>query len=554
MKRVLVLSSLLILLVLASASATTRSNSDCSSCHYSKSGSAGYRYVPPSVLLSVPMFVEPGKTFDVTVKVIFSQYDLKSVEIELFQEPELFDFARTSQREGHPSPDAEFIFTGKAGSEGTVEISIVVTADVHYDHQVGTNEDRREEIIEKKTVVNVGDTSVKPSAWSVMLAESGSELELRASREVDSVMVYTPPGISAEPDLAKRLGPGSPLRISLIPDGGEAVDSNLIISWRENGTPYSIEVGVIYTPDVSSDYSIDHLAARIAGLVTVMFLAASLILGGLWNTRGYLNRKIKARTRVRFHCAVSWFLVALSVYHALLLMLGTYSRQLLDGPLIIAYLSMLAMLTAGLSGGFQRGITRMIKPVGWRYLHLYSTLGALGLGMFHGIRIGTDLAFIRNSSFGFVLAIIFLVAVILTAALIRPRKKNVKKESGDKVSESPAVDTAGHWADRAPESYRRDMIYKRLMDEATGAEESKPRPEERFAWRAENDANLFSAGRNGSRDNEIWFTNREYPRNRSVKRIRRFRNVKYRTGYDAETGPLYECNNLDDYEKQMNWK
>ena len=465
MRRVLVLSSLLLLFLLASVSAVTRSNSDCSSCHYSESGSAGYEYVPPGVLLSVPMFVEPGGTFDVTVTVLFSEYDLKNLDIELFAEPELFDFDRTTVQEVYPLRGADFIFTGRAGSEGTAEIRIVVTAGVHYDHHHGSGDDFREETIEKKAVVNVGSTSLAPSAWSIVLDEDGSELELLASGEVGSVTVYAPPGLSVRPNGIERMGPGDSLRITVTPDGGYVVDGNIIISWRENGTPYSIPVAVIYAPDAGGSSTVDHLAGRIAGLATIIVLAASLILGGLWNTRGYLNRKIKARTRVRAHCGVSWFLVALSLYHGLVLMLGAYSNQLGNGWIVAGYISMLAMLIAALSGGFQRSITRLIGARGWRYLHLYSTLGALGLGMLHGVRIGTDLAFIRESSFLSNLVPVILIIIVLTAAMVRPQKKKGKKNTDDGVSRGHAVDGPDH-SDEGPHGNQgADMTYMRLQGE-----------------------------------------------------------------------------------------
>ena len=504
MRRVLVISSLIILLLLASASAISRSNSDCSSCHYSESGSAGYEYKAPTVLISVPMFVEPGEEFDISDKEMFADYDLRSLTIELFQEPILLSLERTTEDRGYVGKTEEFNFPARARGEGFTEVRVVVTAGVFYDHNSGSGNDHRKEVTEKYAVINVGSTSLKPTAWSLILGEGGDEIVLSALKPVANVSVYAPYGISAEPDFTPEMEAGESLRITIVPTGSEQVDSNVIVSWKENNTPFSMPIHVLYESPKERDSDAFRLAGRISGLATVAILLISVILGGLWNTRGYLNRRVGARTRVAFHCGVSWFLVALSLYHGLVLALGPYFRQLTDMWIVVGYVAATAMLVAGLSGGLQRSLTRWMGARNWRWLHLYSTLGALTLGIMHGIRIGTDLAFIRKSSVGTSIAPIILIILIVSAVILRPgtgKKKEREREQG-KIQGDGDVGTGENENDEGMVQYFiEDNGYGKWSDSDGREGGVDRRREDEMEWRSREE-------QDGESGEEYYFTER----------------------------------------------
>jgi hypothetical protein len=130
------------------------------------------------------------------------------------------------------------------------------------------------------------------------------------------------------------------------------------------------------------------LTGRITGILSLSLLLASLALG--------LIKKGSAR-RVRVHCAVSWFILGLALYHGLMLVLGPYSRIMWSNFLLLGYASAAVMGVSGVNGLLQRWMSRKAGHRTWTWVHRITITVAVVLVTIHALAMGTDFAFIRGA-------------------------------------------------------------------------------------------------------------------------------------------------------------
>jgi hypothetical protein len=129
------------------------------------------------------------------------------------------------------------------------------------------------------------------------------------------------------------------------------------------------------------------LMGRATGIVSLALLITSIVIG--------LVKMGKAR-RARVHCAVSWFILGLSVYHGLILLLGPYSTLTLGTYVILGYASAAVMGVASVNGLINKWMSKKLGYKGWLWIHRIGTIVAITLVVIHAIMMGTDTAFIRN--------------------------------------------------------------------------------------------------------------------------------------------------------------
>ena len=185
----LVVISLVAILLLTTVSAFGHRDTDCTSCHYSSSGSAGYTYRPPVIIVDAPMFVDLDKAFTVDVGVEFSDYEIEELTIRLLQDGNILDFEDDSIHENNIKKSATFPFICEARTDGVCTLTVTMNAVVHYEHTGGDADDYREERIEKSCVITVGSLSLIPSSWGIYLEGESEIITLTAKKNVSDLEI-----------------------------------------------------------------------------------------------------------------------------------------------------------------------------------------------------------------------------------------------------------------------------------------------------------------------------------------------------------------------------
>jgi len=424
------------------------------------------------MLLGVPSFVDPGKLFSVEVKIDFSDYDIGNIILTISEDRQILSFQETTIEASDIKKSDTFGFSATAMEKGVTKIIVTAEITVHYDHPAGEADDQRTEMIERSAMVTVGSTTLMPSAWSVLLDENGEKITFTAMSDITDIEITPPDSVEAAPRKKAAMDADDELVVTLRPLVNKRIEDNTIISWKQNGTPYAMAIGTVYNPAITGRTDYFSWVGRITGISSMILLLCSLVLGGMWNTGKFFNRKIKAKTRIRYHCAVSWFLFSLALYHGIALLIGPYSRRLWNPWIILGELSAASMLVVSLTGSFMKFSIRILGARTWRRLHLYGTLGALVLGTIHGIRIGTDLDFIRENRFlskavlG-LLIIVVLLSIILNLVLGRKSKKTAERAVSFTVEHDTGDDGTRFQFDVEPQTGSRDDIpyYRETTDE-----------------------------------------------------------------------------------------
>ncbi len=135
-----------------------------------------------------------------------------------------------------------------------------------------------------------------------------------------------------------------------------------------------------------------RLIGRILGFAALGMIIASVITGGFPDnkTKVRLNKSFgNAARRVRIHCWISIGVMALSVLHGAVLLLGFYYGRLTG--LTLGGISLAAMLGMGLIGCFRFYVSRRIGAGGWRALHLSLAAAALLFALLHTFIDGTTM-------------------------------------------------------------------------------------------------------------------------------------------------------------------
>ena len=141
--------------------------------------------------------------------------------------------------------------------------------------------------------------------------------------------------------------------------------------------------------------TLQWITGRFVGWVSFILLILSIFTGGLIKpVTQSLNKSLGcAANRVSIHCFISIMIVGLSIFHALLLMLGWYlgrTTGLLSGIIALISFSLL-----GITGTFQVSICKKIGHSTWRTIHFWLTLLSTIIVIQHALVNGTSFAFLR---------------------------------------------------------------------------------------------------------------------------------------------------------------
>jgi len=381
----------------------------CTTCHSGPNPSSGYIFKMPRLELDYPVAAPFNTTISVTVRVVHpGNYDLRAPRATVTvsgpgglmpDEPATKPLVEVGSSGGSASSRWNLL-TG--GSNGTLFISARLNFTAHFRH-IGTHQnDESPYVLMRSGQVSVRPVVIFATSGEVILRTDGTDqttgFQLITYSEAHNVSLTTSSNLKGTIELApafiRSLASGQQqfISINLEDISGEVNNGRIDIAWENaTGTRDASFVTVRFLGPQSSPPAAGNsplrLMGRITGLLSLGLLISSLALGIV---------KWGGKRRVRVHCAISWFIVGLSVYHGVMLVLGPYSRQIWGDFVLLGYVSAAVMGVSGVNGLAQSWMSRVAGYTAWQWTHRITIILAVVLVLIHGIYLGTDFAFLRN--------------------------------------------------------------------------------------------------------------------------------------------------------------
>lgn len=401
---VLVFAISVVLVAVASAAFPT--NGNCSSHHSGSQPSAGYNYVEPALSFSGPEFISPNSTFNVKFLVSsLGRYEIlnASATVSVSGEGEL----SSGEQAGKTLPNipntggtSAANWTLKAKNlEGMILATVNLTFTSHYQHSSSSNNDYFHSLSSSYRI-SVKSVSIQLSSTQFVFTigeRSSTAFDIMAHSPIRNIAITESPSLNglveATPHSIASIAAGQNVTVSLSFNGNQSIVDNgrINIVWADvNGTLDStfVTVKVSGRQDANqADIPILKWTGRITGIASIGLLVASASLGMI---------KIGKERRVRLHCAISWFLLFLSSYHGIVLLIGPYSSLMLATNMMMGYVSTIAMGIVSVNGLVEKWMTKVTSHTTWLWMHRFFIIVGIALGLAHGILMGTDFAFIRK--------------------------------------------------------------------------------------------------------------------------------------------------------------
>jgi len=361
----------------------------------------------PSIYAVFPAAVPPGAVFNYTLEVVHpGRYSLKDPEprITVAGSGSLAageSTARQMRQMGESGGTASATWRLAAGSgAGALHINATLGFSARHRHSVAEDSDGSEFVLRRFSAVEVRPVELYATASDIPLQAGGAReavFELVSTAALQNVTLAPAPGqegaLMPSPSSFPSLSPGErrEVRVRLAAYPAVLDNGRLDIFW-ENSTGARnatfVMVRALSGPAEAGQQGPVRWMGRATGLLSLGLLASSVVLGYV---------KGGGRRRVRLHCAVSWFILGLSVYHGLSLVLLPYNRVWLGSWVVLGYVSAAVMGFSSLNGLLQRWWTKRLGRRNWLWLHRLSLVLAIILVVVHALMIGTDFRFLQGS-------------------------------------------------------------------------------------------------------------------------------------------------------------
>ncbi len=412
--RGLLICVILSLLFLAFVPAISGEQGECESCHEEMDP-------PLYVFVEAPEQIELYRPFIYTILVsntwTHQLRDLRA-EIEMNDATGLILLEDAVQSIPRLSEHESFRFSWSMSSrfESSNQISVKVEASAYYDHQKPNIADNEKYTYASSSDIMVKDEKVKLSS-SYLVGKPGRNntfeiIIVNVDENISDLRFTTPPDIavsiwSKEEDwndgfLVLETLEWRSVFISLFSEGEES--GRITMSWKKNGTVNftAIQFSIAPVPFETSHSNALGIAGRITGIVALALVVVSLIFGGMSRSlTKRLNKSITAGRRVRFHCILSFGLLAVSIYHGVILLVGPFEHMFWDVWNLIGDMAGVFMGLLGYSGMYEKRLVRRFGFTTWKRAHQLVALVAVVLAVLHSVYIGTDFRFIREFLDGF---------------------------------------------------------------------------------------------------------------------------------------------------------
>ena len=379
----------------------------CSSCHTGSNPSGGYLFRMPALKAVYPSMVPPGTTFDYKLTV-------DHVGNYVVLQPRA---AITVEGEGNLTPGAEpslslqSIQTGggsisaswsitTANTSGMLYLNTTLRFTAHLRHTNTQENDESPYMLVQYLAISVRPVALYSTVTDVYItSHAGDDTRFDIISFSDARNITLVPTsnigdiVSIVPAFIPALDRGQrqSVQISVV-NGSRVVDNGRIdITW-ENRTGVKDATFVMVrtsTPAPAPPSGSEvRMTGRITGILSLGLLISSLVLGLV---------KRGGQSRVRVHCAVSWFILGLSAYHGIMLVLGPYSRTWLGNWVLLGYISAAIMGVSSVNGLARDWMVKKVGYRAWIWIHRITIIVAIILVVIHAILMGTDFKFIRDT-------------------------------------------------------------------------------------------------------------------------------------------------------------
>lgn len=373
---------------------------ECEDCHSSSGGSGGYEFDPPIVVLSKPLICGPEEKVKVRLYVlptsVYSVEDIEAMMVEM-------DVSGTVTGRATLDPDGQDCLEWELGSGTDPLRSMIVTCSCicYYEHGSPGNKDDGAFNIEVRFDLNIVSSSLRIDRDFVLLPEEGSSLSLRAIGSVSNLKVATSPTlegkVSATLDRTDLQDGGSAM-LSMTSLSMGSMDGHLNLSWTESGMDRHAYIRVLRVrPKTADGTDLYHEIGKYTGISAFVLLVIGYLTGGTGPFRRWGNKLFRtAARRTRFHCALSFEVLVLVMFHMLVLWYGPYRELIWIWEVVLGELALVVMAVIALNGMFQRRLVSFIGYQNWRRVHAWGTYISTGLVVVHMLTNGTHFLWFRQ--------------------------------------------------------------------------------------------------------------------------------------------------------------
>jgi hypothetical protein len=272
---------------------------------------------------------------------------------------------------------------------------ISYTANLHYDPTEYT------EILDIS--ITIDEIVLKPSYWTKELKlGSVTKLNLKAIEPVENISIIPSESLKRIVELdytvATKLSSGQELIIEV---NAKKVGYGKINYIYEdvNGIPHKATIDILVAPETKETRKIWEPIGLIGGISSWTLLFLMTIIGApIKKFKPRFNRFFgTAVVRNEFHCAMSYILVVLALFHAVVVMGNHWNGAMLANSFIIAnpnndygfYINLgtvawIFMILVSVTGIFWKQLVKILKYKVWRWAHNIFTLVALISAVIHG--------------------------------------------------------------------------------------------------------------------------------------------------------------------------
>jgi hypothetical protein len=400
-------TAVLVTMIAMAAPLVAPGGQPCMGCHSGDKPSSDFRFAMPAMRLSYPSAAPPGQLIRVTMVLDHAgryAVDDATATLEL-SGPGIIEPNRPSTTtlptitaSGGSSTVQWSVLTGN--QTGTLSLSARLSFTAARRH---TNDDSHDS--SRFTMFRTGALSVRPMSLFVGAGEvvfGGSQpartiIDLKAIADSKNITL-APSGnvagaIRVFPSFTAHLPPGQVLQVEVEALNGSAggVNGRIELTWENaTGSPDAAFIAISSDKPVAPVPAVGsgalRFTGRVTGLLSLAILISAIVLGRV---------RLKARTRLRVHCTLAWFIVGLSVYHGLMLVFGPYAKHIWQTPVVLGYISAAVMATAGITGLARARMSKKVGYKAWKWTHRIALISATVLVIVHALLMGTDLAFIR---------------------------------------------------------------------------------------------------------------------------------------------------------------
>ncbi|MCU0799040.1 MAG: hypothetical protein MUC62_05155 [Candidatus Thermoplasmatota archaeon] len=391
--------SLLLLIPMALAMGTAAGDV-CEDCHSSSGSSGGYDFEPPLVVLSQPAVCGPGEKVMIRLYMIStSVYEVRSMKAELISG------GGTERIQGKPGMDPE--------GQGCIEWELTsgtgpaqrFTADCecicYYRHGSPGNKDTGLHTTTVRTDLPVADSNMRIDRDLVFVPEAGSSVTLRALGPISGISLDISPSLLGKVDVSldgKELSSGETIYIALSPMSRDALDGHINVSWTESGARRHAYIRVLKVlPTPADGIDLYHEIGKYTGIAAFIILVVGYFTGGTGPLKRWGNKMFKtAPRRIKFHCALSYEVMILVIFHMLVLWYGPYRELIWLWEVVLGEVALLIMLVIALNGILQKRLIPLMGYQNWRRVHAWGTYLATGLVVVHMLTNGTHFLWFRQ--------------------------------------------------------------------------------------------------------------------------------------------------------------